>query len=170
MLLRSIVVGCAMLTACSRHPRVDDDVHNVTLNDAQKTQINLALAHLKDQFNAGACQSIYEEANAGFHIQTAQDWLRDCEQLRMELGSLRRVDVKETEGVANSPLQVLVYGAADFEKENQQICINWIVGDKGALLSWLGFRHNDREHWLGSPSRPSRIFDPLLPPKDPTAS
>jgi hypothetical protein len=170
-----IFVGSLLLPAGHRHSRPGDDVPWVVLDDRQKALTSSAVSHLRDEFNRGACQSIYEEAGVGFRFQTSEEWRRECEMLKNELGSWKSFEVKITEGFAkhDHDVFVLIFGVAEFEKANQQVEVNWILNDKGAEMQWIGLRLRDDQIWMQIPDRSRhRWIDPPPPklPKDSLAS
>jgi hypothetical protein len=72
------------------------------------------IARLRDAFNRGACQSIFDDADPVFRlIRSRQAWLDECERLRDRLGLwvIFRTNVTHSTGV---PLSVTVYGEAEF--------------------------------------------------------
>src|SRR6516162_1933996 len=72
------------------------------------------IARLRDAFNRGACQSIFDDADPVFRlIRSRQAWLDECERPRERLGLwvIFRTNVTHSTGV---PLSVTVYGEAEF--------------------------------------------------------
>jgi hypothetical protein len=169
----TIIFAASLLSlGCRRHHRHEVDEVDVPLSDAQKAVVIAATNHLQDQLNRGACQSIYDESSTGFHSQTPKDWLRECTMLQSELGAWNSFQPKYTDGNGERVLVVLVYGQAEFEKEKQQVEINWILNEKGAQLLMLGLRRRDDEQWIQIPPRPGRSIDPppIKSPQTPAAS
>jgi hypothetical protein len=121
--------------------------------------------HLKDQLSRGSCESIYREAAAAFRAQTSENWLGDCTQIEDELGAWKDFQIEYDEGIGDRDLIVLVFGPAVFEKGSLQVEANFMLNSKGARLSMLGFRKENRD-WLMAPprpnSRPDRLIDPPL--------
>jgi len=140
------------LVACHRHPRAAVQVEGISLSDAQKAETLAAMDRLRDQFSRGACQSIYDDASAGFRSQASEVWLRECARLQAELGSWTNFQAKDTEGFGNQEIIVLVYGLAEFQKENQQFEINWILGNQTARLHAIRLRNNESQEWIEFPS------------------
>ena len=103
----------AWLVACNGSARQ----RTLLLESAGKPREALALegvSRLRDAFNLGACQSIFDEADLTFRLlQSQQAWLSDCERLHNELGSWRRFQTHLRHG-PGIPLSVVVYGEAEF--------------------------------------------------------
>jgi hypothetical protein len=163
----TVFLACLLVPACHRHPRLDDRVQEVSLNDAQRTQALTAMGRLRDQFNRGACQSIYDAAGAGFRSQPSEDWLRECARLQDELGSWTDFRAKETEGFGKQQIIVFIYGLAVFQKENQQFEINWILSEEGARLHAIRFRKSESQDWIEFPRFPGHRWQdlPIKAPK-----
>jgi hypothetical protein len=162
--LALIVLASLLLPGCHRHPRIDDGYSEMSLDDAQQTLTLTAISRLQNEFNHGACQSIYDEAGAGFRSQTSEEWLRECALLQNELGSWKSFQAKDTFGFGTRELIVLVVGLAEFEKENQQVEINWILTDKTSGFHSIRFRKSEGQDWMEFPRvRPSRKWqDPPI--------
>ena len=159
----AIVAASLMCSGCRRqHPH--EDAHSFPLNDGQKALVASAMTHLQDQLSRHGCQSIYEDAGAGFRSQTAKNWLRDCERIEDDLGAWRDFQVEYQgymSGIGARDLIVFVYGPAVFEKGNTQVEANFLVKEKGAQLITLSFREGGRE-WLIAPPRAPRLIDPPM--------
>lgn len=175
MKLLPVVTGTLflVLAACRRHPRMDDRFPEITLNDAQKAQTLTAMGRLRDQFNRGACRSIYDDGSAGFRSQPVDHWLHECATLQNELGSWTGFQGKDIEGFGKGPVVVFIYGQAEFQKENPQFEFNWVLSEKGACLHSIRLRKNESEDWVEFPEfRPARRWQdpPVKVPRDAFAS
>jgi hypothetical protein len=110
-----VVFFCVLLAGCS----VTAEQRALVLETAGKPREALALdgvSRLRDAFNRGACQSIFDEADRVFRLRQSQEaWLSECGRLREKLGSWRsfRAHLGHGPGV---PLSVVVYGEAEFAK------------------------------------------------------
>ncbi|HET9319165.1 MAG TPA: hypothetical protein VFO27_05305 [Bryobacteraceae bacterium] len=89
------------------------------LETAGKPREALALdgvSRLREAFNRGGCQSIFDEADLVFRLrQSQQAWLSECERLREKLGSWRSFQAHLARG-PGVPLSVVAYGEAEFAK------------------------------------------------------
>jgi hypothetical protein len=89
----------------------------VVLKTAGKPREALVLngvGRLRDAFNQGACQSIFDDADPVFRlIRSRQAWLEECKRLRERLGLwiIFRTKVTHNPGV---PLSIVVYGEGEF--------------------------------------------------------
>jgi len=76
----------------------------------------VAVSRLRDAFNRGACQSIWDEAAPVFRIREPQQaWLNGCERMRQKLGAWQSYQAhsKHSPGI---PLSVVVFGEAEFAR------------------------------------------------------
>jgi hypothetical protein len=91
----------------------------LVLEGAGKPREALALAgvsRLRDAFNRGACQSIWDEADLVFRIREPQQaWLSECERMRKKLGAWQSFQAHSKHG-PGVPLSVVVYGEGEFAK------------------------------------------------------
>src|SRR5690242_10026766 len=72
------------------------------------------IKRLREAFNRGACQSIFDEADLSFRLrQSRQAWLDKCADLRRKLGMWRSFEahVAQSRGV---PLSIVLDGEAEF--------------------------------------------------------
>ena len=89
----------------------------LVLETAGKPREALALngaSRLREAFNRGACQSIFDEADPVFRLShPRQAWLDECERMRRRLGLwlIFRTNVEHGPGV---PLSVVVRGEGEF--------------------------------------------------------
>ena len=104
-----------LLVGCSGHAKQ----RALVLETAGKPREALALAgvsRLREAFNRGACQSIFDEADLVFRLRQSQKaWLSECERLRRNLGSWRSFQAHLAHG-PGVPLSVVVYGQAEFAR------------------------------------------------------
>jgi len=138
------------------------------METAGKPREALALAgvsRLRDAFNRGACQSIFDEADLVFRLgQSQQAWLSECERLRKKLGLWRSFQAHVTHG-PGVPLSVAVYGEAEFAdgrwRTRTQIGMVWHFDRGRAELFSLFLDGEAIPTW--APSRPrDRYMDPPM--------
>jgi hypothetical protein len=108
-------------------------------------EISIAENRVRDLYNRGACQVIYEEADDSFrHSEPVEDWLARCASARTRLGAWRRVGTQEL-----------------FEKGDYRVQMIFAVEKNRSRLYWLVFK-GDGKQWLRL-DRP--VIDP--PPRRP---
>lgn len=102
---------------------------------------------LRELYNQGACQSIYEEAAESFRRhESLKDWLARCASTRTRLGAWRNVGGREV-----------------FEKGNYRVQMFFgVEGKRSPRLVRLIFE-GDGQQWLHLPGR--LLVDP--PPRPP---
>jgi hypothetical protein len=158
-----VVFFCVLLAGCS----VTAEQRALILDTAGEPREALALdgvSRLREAFNRGACQSIFDEADLVFRLrQSQQAWLSECERLREKLGSWRSFQAHLAHG-PGVPLSVVVYGEAEFAKRATQTRLETVWHfDRGRAELFSLFLDGDAIP-MRSPSRPrDRYMDP--PPK-----
>ncbi|HXI42941.1 MAG TPA: hypothetical protein VNH18_18400 [Bryobacteraceae bacterium] len=89
------------------------------LEGAGKSREALALdgvSRLRDAFNRGACQSIWQEADPLFRLrEPQQEWMSKCDRMRQKLGALQSFQVHLRHG-PDVPISIVVYGEGEFAR------------------------------------------------------
>lgn len=89
----------------------------------------------RQEFNSGACQSIYDDADAGFRgVESKQKWASDCEHLRKTFGPWRGFSAVSCDRLPHEPAVLLVAGEAVFAKGEYHLEAYWKVS--GARARW----------------------------------
>lgn len=94
-------------------------------------------ASLREAFNQGACQRIFDDADEVFRISQIQtEWLELCERMCKNLGLWRSFDAQW--GHAHCvPLRVVIYGEAEFAKGRYHVETVWHFDKGRAELFWM---------------------------------
>jgi hypothetical protein len=158
-----LIAACLLLAACHLHPAPTDLLEDMPADASLQARALEAVDNFRIDFNASACQPIYDQASPLFRLQTSEDWLHDCHRLRQELGSWRRFRMSSTQRYGKPQLFVFVVGSAEFERQATEVGINMVlVGDKAYLRSF-SVRDGD-QHWTDLPppprSNPRQWADP----------
>jgi len=131
------------------------------LPDVEGPQRKLALAamqELRQAFNNGSCQAIYDAAGDGFRrTESNPDWLAICAEIRSRWG--RWDDFTATYWYQSGSQSVAVEGTAAFTKGPCTLQVIWSLGrdrlQMACLILGVG---NDQ---IAVPPRPGRrFFDP----------
>jgi hypothetical protein len=115
--LLKVIFGALFLGALLTGCRGMADQQALVLEAAGKPREALVfnrVTRLRDSFNRGACQSIFDDADPVFRLTRSREaWLEECERLRDRLGSwvIFRTNVIHGPGV---PLSVAVHSEAEF--------------------------------------------------------
>ena len=107
--------------------------------DEQQRELALDGAlRMREAFNSGACQSIYEHADGPFRsLQSAEAWLSRCAQMRTELGDWRRFDAAPQVANATAAPIVALEGPAAFANARIRVRALWRVDQGRARLLLL---------------------------------
>jgi hypothetical protein len=154
-----------LLLACHRHPAPRDLSENVP--DAQQQALALAAVEsFRASFNAGSCHPVYDQGAPDFHSQNAENWVRDCQRLRQQLGSWQRFQVRSAQRYGKAVIAVLIVASADFERQATEVRINVVLLGSKAYLSTFSVR-DSQQRWTDLPPLPlpyaPRWADPPLP-------
>lgn len=156
-----------LLTGC----RAVANQQAVVIETAGKPREALVLngvGRLRDAFNQGACQSIFDEADPVFRLTwPRQAWLEECKRLRERLGlwTSFQTNVTHSPGV---PISLAAYGEGEFAigrwRTRANVFTVWHF-DRGRAELFSLFLDAGPARRLGSwPSdSPKRYLDP--PPK-----
>ena len=170
--LRFSAAALLLLTACRR----SNPLHQTELPVGEKQQI-IALhgtEKLREQWNSGSCEALYEQASAFFRSQSLPDWLSQCEQLQENLGGWQSfVSQKATmcgESGKSTRIIVCLDGVALFEKDRFKLEIGWMLENSRSWLMFLSSGRNGTGLGL-IPPQSQRLFDsPPVPITNPARS
>ena len=113
--LYGVVLFSLMLTGCSGTAKQGASVLECAGKPREALVLN-GVSRLRNAFNRGDCQSIFDEAELVFRLSRSQQaWLDECERMRKKLGSWRNFQ-KYLEYGPGVPLSVMVYGEAEFAR------------------------------------------------------
>lgn len=167
--IAAIFAAFLLISACHRHPRAADSLLEMKVEDWQKAQAADAANHFREIFDNTGCLPIYDEAAAHFRSQGSQDWARECERLKKELGPWKSFQITDAQRCAAPEVVICVFGPAKFEKEQTEIEVAWLLSKGGAQLYWLAVKEGER-NWRLIPPMPSRHRwidpPPVKSPKD----
>ena len=159
----TILVTLLLVIGCHRQ----SDPTDIPVTEDQRKLAVAAVGQLREEFNQGACGSIYDEASEMFHSQSQEVWLVLCETFRGRLGSWQSIDVQSAVGCGGpNPTIVCVSGSSTFTNGTHTFEFAWLLETTTPRLCWFSLRDDDV--WLTAPPwRPKRYYNP--PPRDPTA-
>ena len=126
-----------------------------------------AVTRVREAFNAGACQSIYEGAAEFFRSREQGRWQSECERLRERLGQWQSFEVRETVRCGGTPTAVIVCvdGQGVFTTGTHRMEMAFQCERGQARLFWLGFEDSNQWRQIPPlPPSPNRRFDP--PPRE----
>ena len=122
-----------------------------------------AVSRLRDAFNRGACQSIWDEADPVFRIREPQQaWLSECERMRNKLGAWQSFQghSKHSPGV---PLSVVVYGEGEFARSHAHTHLETVWHFDRGRAELFSMNLNGEAIPPASPFQPGkRYLDPPL--------
>lgn len=164
--LTCIVAAVGLIGCGSRGVRI----RKAAVEDTQRRLISDASEALRKEFNqrsgAGPCEAI--EATAAFRENPSPDeWLRQCEDLRANLGMWQIFNIESTSLVQSSNHIVTAEGLAVFAKGSREIKLLWDVKNGRAELIQFGIKQTD-QRWLSVPPAPGPahrlLQDPPMKP------
>ena len=133
-----------------------------TSNPREKLALE-AVASLREAFNGGACQHIFDEADEVFRIsQPETEWLEICERMHRNLGWWRSFQ-PQLDRTPSIPLRVVVYGQAEFAKGRYRMETVWHFDRGRAELFSLVLQGNGEQIQVPkSPvlRTPRKLMDP----------
>lgn len=103
----------------------------------KETIVASAILELRETFNKGECASVYAEADPAFRSQSEESWVRQCEQLRHDLGARQSFQGKGAEQGLVDPRLRLVIGEAVFASGAYHLEMLWNVSVLPARLCYL---------------------------------
>ena len=138
--------GCA----CTPAPR-----SRLPLTDQQRILATDFVSRLHYQFNHNDCGSIYSERAQNFGLQPERNWLNDCANLRIGLGTWQTVVIQ---AINYCGFAVCADGFAAFGKTTEHITVNLTLDSGQAKLSW--FAIEDKGQTQIFPGSPGPFADP----------
>ena len=140
-------------SGCSNHNRP-----LLGLNASQRTLVGRSVDQLREAFNRGNCQTIYDEADPVFRLaQLPPEWLAQCEHIRNTLGTWRSFDL-QMHGKLGIPLTVIAGGPAVFATGDYQVKTTWhLNGGRAQLFSLLLNGGGQQIKIPPTPLQPSRV-------------
>jgi hypothetical protein len=131
-------------------------------DQSRKLALDGAL-EMREAFNSGACQSIYEHADGPFrYLQSREVWLSRCVEMRAELGEWRSFEVPAQSRKTGTPV-VALEGPAVFANREIRLRALWRVDRGRAHLLMLVLIYADKTRRIPDVySRPPmiRMVDP----------
>ena len=133
VVIRIACVAFSLLIGCQSAPDLTDtpvdDAHRAAAVDAANT--------LRETFNSGGCQAIYDAADEFFRSQSHRRWLTACERLREEYGTWEVFTFSSAIRCEELGTIVCLVGSAKFTKGDSQLEIGWLLNNGEAHLRWL---------------------------------
>jgi hypothetical protein len=159
-----VSIAFLLMAACS-HDRAGKDPLDIPVDEGQRTLTVDAVNGLRDAFNSGACQSIYEQAAAHFRTQSLQEWMSQCKDLKETLGSWQSFSAHLAERCGGGPSVVIVCagGNARFAKRIAQVDVAWLLDKGRTQLMWISLKKGQGAWVVIPPWRGPRMFD--TPPR-----
>ena len=167
-----ISIAFLFMAACHSHDRAGKDFFDTPIAEGQRQLAVDAVIRLRDAFNNGSCQSIYEGAAAFFRAQSLQEWMSQCNDLKETLGSWRTFGASSVVRCGEGPSMfiVCVGGNAGFAKKIAQVDVAWLLDNGRTQLAWISLKQNQGAWVQMPPGRDHRMFDTPprpLPKRDP---
>ena len=163
-----VSIAFLLMAACYSHDRPGRDALGTPVDEGQRTLAVDAVNGLRDAFNNGSCQSIYEQAAASFRTQSLPQWMSQCRELNEKLGSWQSFGVSRAVRYGGRRSDVVVYvgGVARFAKESTELKVAWLLKNGHTQLMRISLRQNQGT-WVQIPPMqlpPGRFWDPPPPP------
>jgi hypothetical protein len=157
-----------LIPACHRRSAPRDLSEDMPADAGQQARALAAVEGFRASFNSNACQPIYDAASPDFRSQNSEDWVRDCQRLRQQLGGWQRFRMSFAHIYGKPQVDVFVMGSAEFERQTTEVGINLVlIGDK-AYLRTFSVRDGN-QHWTELPPLPLP-YHPRLADPPPTKS
>jgi hypothetical protein len=158
-------IAFLFMVACNSNDRAGTDFFDIPVAEGQRTLAADAVNRLRDAFNSGSCQFIYEQAGALFRAQPLGGWMSQCRELRETLGSWQTFSASSARRCGGGPSEVVVCvrGTAGFVKGTKEVDVAWVLDNERTQLMWISLRQNEGTWVQMPPSRQRRIFD--TPPR-----
>lgn len=152
-----------LLTACEGSRHGNDRIGARIDNEVQASGLQ-ATEQLRQRWNVGACQVLYEEAAVHFRSQSMPDWLSQCDHLRAKLGRWQSFLLQEASTCSEPAASTICLdGVAVFGKERYEAIIGWTVEGRQARLLFLTLGQNERSVETIPPAKQRLLDPPLLP-------
>jgi len=158
----SVLLGFLVWAGCARTHRVEAFP---PVDRVQRVSVLEASTELRETFNGDrACESIYEEAAERFRTYPKEGWLKECEQLRDDMGSWQDFGARSIARCELPDVVVCLDGDAGFVKGDRILELAWsLEGSRARLLS---IAWQDGRQWIRIPPFPDRHQDtPPVPGK-----
>jgi hypothetical protein len=162
-----VSIAFLFTAACHSHDRAGRDPLDIPVDEGQRTRAIGAVSSLRDAFNNGSCQSIYEQAAAFFRRQSLQEWMSQCRELKERLGPWQSLSASSAVRCGGGPSEVLVCtgGAAGFAKDNAKVDVAWLLDNGRTQLMWITLTPSNGAGVQIPPMHsPGRFWDPPPPP------
>lgn len=152
------------LLACHRNK-----ASKIPLRKIDATQMEVlrkALDTIREDWNKGACQCVYDKADKSFRSQTLAEWESQCAQVRGLLGPWRGFTTSSAFSVASSDrVYFYLVESAVFGSTSRHIMVLWRLQNQKVKLSRIDIEdYYDR--WLRMPPQPISGMDIDLPVRD----
>ena len=145
-----------LLAGCNKGRNIAARVTDLPIAEDHRTLAIEAVNKLREVFNNGGCQSIYNGAAQSFRSQPREHWLSQCEQLRESLGPWRSFNAQSTIRCGAPEAVVCVDGSSVFAKGNRSMEVAWQWDGGQAQLLWLDLL--DGNHRVLIPPLPGRQY------------
>ena len=156
----TVLLALMLPAACRRSKNLDNEDGPPVAKELQK-QILEASGRLREQWNGGARETLYQQAAAYFRSQPLPDWLNDCEYFRRQLDMWRSLVPQETFS-CGAPAVVCLDGKAVFGKGYYDVIIAWTMENRQPRLLYLSLAQGEKG--IGTiPSRRDFLLDPPPP-------
>jgi hypothetical protein len=164
------LVSIAFLFTAACHDRAARDQLDIPVDEGQRTLAVDAVNRLRDAFNTGSCQSIYQQATAFFRAEPLGEWMGHCRELKETLGSWQSFSASTAVRCGGGPSEIIVCvgGAAGFAKDNTKVDVAWRLDDGRTQLMWITLMPSHGARVQIPPMQlPGRFWDP--PPPRPSS-
>jgi hypothetical protein len=161
-----VSIAFLFMAACHSQDRTAKDALGTPVDERQRTLAVDAVDGLRDAFNSGSCQSIYDLAAAHFRTQSLEEWISQCRELNENLGSWQTFSASSAQKCGGGPSAVIlcVRGSARFAKGIKEVDVAWLLDNGRAKLMWISLRRSQGT-WVQIPPwrGPGQLWDPPPP-------
>lgn len=148
-----------LLTGCARDGSLD--YSELPISKERLAQTLDGFNQLRDVFNRGACQALYDNFASAFRAYRREDWLTDCAHLPGTLGAWRDFQAEETMYCGSDIQIICVNGLAHFTKADRGVQSVWLL--RRGRVELLSLVLIGGGKWIGT--SPPRVDgqDPPMP-------
>jgi len=113
---------------------------------------------LRELFNKGECQTIFDHAAFAGGSYSQKSWLDDCTQLHEDMGEWSSFDPSSAITCGGPERIVCIDGSAQFEKGSHSLELGWLLSSAGARLLFLVVQGTNGP--IQIPPMQQRLVDP----------
>lgn len=157
-----VLIVLSICTTCQKSDHLNSKIEHPVGSEQQTIAVE-ATRRLRDLWNRGACEVLYEQAAFGFRSQPLPDWLTYCEYVRRKLGIWQSFVSQGAVSRDGRASIVFLEGRAVFGKGNYDVIIAWMTEDRQSRFLYLSLGQNGNAVETIPPPQ-QHLLDPPPPP------